>query len=140
MKTYKSKKGMFILIPLTFLLVALISTLFRMQQWFGCVILLLVLVFIIHVFFTTYYQLNGNMLRIKSGFLIDREIDVRTVTKIKETNNPLSAPATSLDRLEIIFNGKDSILISPEDKTGFIADLCKIKPDIEVILKKKKLA
>ncbi len=125
------------MIPLTFLLVALISTLFTMKQWFGFVVLLLVLVFIIHVFFTTYYQLKGNMLRIRCGFLIDREIDVRTITRIKETNNPLSAPATSLDRLEITFNGKDSILISPEDKSDFIADLRGIKPDIEVVLKKR---
>jgi len=38
----------------------------------------------------------------------------------------------SLDRLEIFYNRFDSVVISPEDKAGFIAELTKLNPEIEV--------
>lgn len=49
-----------------------------------------------------------------------------------ETKSPLSSPATSLDRLEIMYNKNESIIISPKDRTGFINELKTINPGIEV--------
>ncbi|MFC3199468.1 PH domain-containing protein [Parapedobacter deserti] len=53
--------------------------------------------------------------------------------QIEETRTLISAPAPSLDRLEIFYNKFDSIVISPKDKQGFIADLLKLNPEIEVV-------
>jgi len=61
----------------------------------------------------------------------------KDIRKIEETNNPLSAPALSIDRLEIHFNKFDSLLISPKNKKDFIADLQQINPEINYIPKKK---
>lgn len=94
--------------------------------------------FIGHMLLTTYYQVEGNTLTIKCGFLINQEVKIDTIRKIKETSNPLSAPAASLDRLEIAFNKFDNVLISPKDKAGFINELTKLNPGIEVQLKKSK--
>jgi hypothetical protein len=49
----------------------------------------------------------------------------------------LSAPATSFDRLEILYNSFDTVIISPKDKSGFITHMKTINPSIEVDEKRK---
>lgn len=61
------------------------------------------------------------------------KIDIKTIRKIYNTNNPLSSPALSLDRIAVVYNKFDEILISPKEKKAFIEALLKINPDIEVI-------
>mgnify|MGYP003413996194 FL=1 len=90
---------------------------------------------ILHLFTSTYYIIEGNILTIKSSFLINRKINILTITEIKETNNPLSAPATSLDRLKIIYGNGFWTLISPKDKEAFLLHIKKIQPNIVVIRK-----
>ncbi|GAB3340732.1 hypothetical protein GCM10027299_54370 [Larkinella ripae] len=87
---------------------------------------------------TTHYRIDRNILKIQSGFLVHQDISIESIKRISETNNPISSPALSLDRIEILYNRFDSVLISPKDKTGFIADLLRQKPDIEVRLKSKQ--
>lgn len=90
--------------------------------------------FIIHGFITTYYWVEKDQLRIKSGFMTNTSIPINRITKIKKTNSLLASPAGSFDRIEI-FHGKwDSIIISPKDKTGLIAELQKVNPEIGVFV------
>ena len=63
-------------------------------------------------------------------------VTINSIRKIKETNNPISSPAASLDRIEV-FYGKQSVIISPKQKTEFINHLLSINPRIEVIYKAK---
>lgn len=88
-----------------------------------------VFVLIIALMTSTRYKIDGNLLRVYVLVFQYRPIDINTITQIKETNNPLSAPAPSLDRLELK-HGTKSILVSPKDKRGFIASLQHINPKI----------
>lgn len=88
-----------------------------------------VFVLIIALMTSTRYKIDGNLLRIYVLVFQYRPIDISAITQIKETNNPLSAPAASLDRLELK-HGTKSILVSPKDKQGFIASLQRINPNI----------
>lgn len=88
-----------------------------------------VFVLIIALMTSTRYKIDGNLLRIYVLVFQYKPIDITTITQIKETNNPLSAPAASLDRLELKQDTK-SILVSPKDKQGFIASLQRINPNI----------
>jgi hypothetical protein len=76
-------------------------------------------------------------LAIKCGFLFNKTINIQTIKKITETNNPISSPATSLDRLEIVYGKFDSVIISPKKKVEFIADIKSLNPNVEVKLKKR---
>jgi hypothetical protein len=87
---------------------------------------------VIHLLTTTYYQILGKKLRIKSGLFFDKTIDITTIERIEATRTIISAPATSLNRLELIYNRYDSVIISPEDREGFVNDLLTRKPDIVV--------
>jgi hypothetical protein len=59
-------------------------------------------------------------------------IEIKSIRKIYRTNNPLSSPALSLDRLAIVYNKFDEILISPKERNEFIDELLKINPSIEI--------
>ena len=64
--------------------------------------------------------------------LLHTKIEISTIRKIYRTNNPLSSPALSLDRIAVVYNKFDEILISPKERNEFINELLKINPSIEV--------
>ncbi len=67
---------------------------------------------------STKYILSDNELIVKSG-PVNRLIPLESIVSVKETHNPISSPALSLDRLEIKYGNNQRILISPKDKQGF---------------------
>ncbi|MCX6212819.1 PH domain-containing protein [Spirosoma sp.] len=136
MKTYKSKVGLELATPLAGLFVGLGSLMAYQGLWEGVGIILVVSLLILHLFRTTRYKLDKNTLNIQSGFFFHKEMPIASIKKIIATRNPISSPALSLDRIELIYNRFDSVLLSPEDKTGFIAELLAQNPDIEVRLKR----
>lgn len=71
----------------------------------------------------TGYTLEPTRLLIRSGPL-KWVVPLAEIHSIAPTRNPLSSPALSLDRLLITY-GKDNkqIMISPEDKAGFLQEL-----------------
>ena len=105
-----------------------------MKVWLALVIVGSISLFIIHLFTTTFYQIEGERLRIKSGFLYNKTIDIHAIRQIIATNSPLSAPALSLDRLEIKYNAFDSVLVSPREKLKFAGDLQRANPRIHINL------
>ena len=97
------------------------------------------IVVISYLFLSIKYSIENENLNIKSGFLFNGNIDIKTIRRLSETNNILSSPAASIDRIEILYNKFDSVLVSPKDKMGFIKELTKINPEIGVKLKKDNL-
>lgn len=75
--------------------------------------------FIAWTWFGTGYQVTDDELKIKCG-PIRQMIPLREITKIESTRNPISAPALSLDRLEIKYGEGKIAIISPQDKEEFI--------------------
>jgi hypothetical protein len=138
MSYFKSRIGPEIAIPVGIVLFGGLILSSAVKNWIGVVIIFLAMIFVLHVFLATWYEIKGNLLHIKCGFLIDKEVNINEIVSVKETFNPLSAPATSLDRLEIKLQGKDSILVSPKDKPGFIRELLAVKPGITVMRRKDK--
>ena len=134
MTSYKSKIGLEIVIPigiiLTFNFVLIIFT----KAWAGLPILLLVVFFFFYLFNSTIYHITEDCLIVKCGVFINKKICLDHITRIIPTRNPISAPANSLDRLEIFYNSFDSSIISPLDKEGFILQLKKSNPFILVKL------
>ncbi len=106
-------------------------------SWPGFTVVLGVLLFMVYLCVTTVYIIKGDTLWIKSGFFYNLPIEIISIQKVSETNNPLSSPAMSLDRLEIVYGKKPGILISPVNKEQFIADLKHIHPGIEIVYWKK---
>ncbi|SHG72977.1 PH domain-containing protein [Flagellimonas flava] len=132
MKKYPSKIGIGLL---GFILVVLIGSLVPVLSppiWPAIGINLAVLIFILYLFATTHYTIDGNWLHVQCGFLVRKKIDIGTIIRISETSSLISGPAVSLDRLNVVYGANKDILISPKDKSGLIEHLRRINPEIEV--------
>lgn len=71
------------------------------------------------IFTTTEYTVTETDLLVRSG-PISQTIPLAAITKIVSTHTVLSAPALSLDRLEIQYGKYGTCVISPDDKSGFV--------------------
>lgn len=69
------------------------------------------------LFFNIKYTLTADTLLVKNGFST-QNISLEDITHITPTSSTLSAPALSLDRIEIRYEG-GSTVISPKDKDRF---------------------
>jgi hypothetical protein len=71
------------------------------------------------------YEIAPPSLIIRSGLFSSR-IALSSIESVKPTRNPLSAPAWSLDRLQINYRKKGRhtfTLVSPENKQSFLNEL-----------------
>lgn len=77
----------------------------------------------------THYTVSPDVLLIRSGPFRWR-IPVTSIVAIRETNNPLSSPALSLDRIDVVTDRGRHIRVSPDDRAGFCAALLGANPRI----------
>ena len=131
MVRYKSKIGWILVVIILFLLLIPIFQLLKQPFSIGPIFLLLPALFIGYIFISTYYEIDDGVLRVKCGFLLNLSIPISSITKIEATKNPISAPATSFDRLEVFYNKFESVIISPKEKRAFIAHLKQMNPRIQ---------
>lgn len=135
MTRYNSKIDWWLVAIICVVLIAASMSMVSGGSWVGFVINILVFAFVAHLFTTTYYTINGDDLNIRSGFIYNKTFAIHGITEISETNNPLSSPATSLDRLEIRTGEGGSVMISPKEKDKFLTHICAINPRIKVFRK-----
>lgn len=101
------------------------------------IMLLVVFIFILHLFFKTEYIVSNGQLDVKCGFFSYGPISIVEIKEISKTRSIISSPAPSFDRIEIKYGKFDSIIISPKDKFGFAEELVKLNPKIKNNLVKK---
>lgn len=138
-KTYKSKIsiGLFLFVNVPLIALVVFPFLSDRGNELNVTVLLVILpilLFINYTLFSNRYTINENKLEINGGVLYRLSIDISQIKKIEKSNSIWSSPAASLDRLEILYNKWDSVLISPEDKEDFVFQLKQINPDIIVKL------
>jgi hypothetical protein len=84
------------------------------------------------VLYGTRYGFVGRALHVRSGPFRWR-VPLASIDHVRPTRNPLSAPAPSLDRLEVRYKERRRyILISPADKGGFLRALVARAPHLRV--------
>lgn len=88
--------------------------------------------------FSTAYTIGNNTLVIRSMFL-KWVIPLENIKTVSKTNNSISSPALSLDRLKIEYlkDGKmKQILVSPRDQQGFCKELQENHSQIHIAIHK----
>lgn len=131
-QVYKSKIDIWLLAVVFVPLIAVLLQVLVTFTW-GLVALIAVIIAVMgYMFTTTKYIIDNNSLQVNIGFIRYYHIKISNITAVRKTNNPLSAPALSLKRLEVRYGKSfDYILISPRDRDAFIEDLLKINPSIK---------
>ncbi len=137
MRKFKSKISTGLVVFLAVLLGGMLIMLLYDKSWLVSLLIFSQIVFIAHMFATTFYIVEDEKLHIKSGLLVNFSLDIHQIKKISETNSLMSGPAASFDRLEITYNKFDTVLISPKEKGAFIELIKKINPEVEIKLKNK---
>jgi len=134
---YKSKIGWETFVICIILLVPYFVASFNNFNIWATIAIVGVMGFVlVYSYLSTVYSIEGSELLIKSTFFYKKKVDMATIRKIVATRNPLSSPAPSLDRIEIWYNGYDSVMLSPKDKDIFVAHLQQINPGIEYVPRK----
>ncbi len=86
---------------------------------------------ITHMFLKTVYTIDGNKLKIKCGFFTYKPIEINDIKEITKSNNIISSPAASFDRIEIKYGKFEEVIISPKDKFEFAKYLTNLNPKIK---------
>jgi Bacterial PH domain len=108
---------------LTATVVCVVVTASAPGTWFIAVPILLISVALpMWIFCATRYRFIDTELVVCSGPFRWR-IPPSEVVAVTPTRNPLSSPALSLDRLRIDYGRGRSIMVSPQDKDGFVRRL-----------------
>jgi hypothetical protein len=82
--------------------------------------------------YTSYVVTDDNKLKIRSGFLYNQEIYIKSIKKVRPTKNHRASPALSSDRLEISYNRYGRVVVSPNNKTEFLRELKVVNPRIRI--------
>lgn len=127
MKIYKSKVDWWLVVLIVGVFGYPIVDGVLMQEYLLSIVFVLVLVLFYFLSKTVKYKINENNL-----IIWKTKIEIKAIKKIYKTRNPLSSPALSLDRIAIVYNKYDEVLISPKEREQFIEDLLKVNPDIIV--------
>jgi Bacterial PH domain len=95
-------------------------------------ILMFVLALVVIALVPIRYVIEGRTVSVQCGMLGWEYVafSVEEVQSVRSTHNPLASPALSLDRLRIELGFRGNILISPQDKAGFLSALEVLDPDL----------
>ena len=88
-----------------------------------------VVAFIVWMYRTTDYRIDGTDLFVRSGPM-SWKVELASVRRLRATRSPMSAPALSLDRIEIEYGRHGSVLVSPADKREFIRAITAHAPSV----------
>ena len=138
-KIYKSKKDRWLVIVSWFAIAVILISIFFLLMSTGftkyniiyTASMLLLVVFVFYCLNSTSYLLKDDEL-VVSCFFFKWKIPLSSIKEIFPTNNPLSSPALSLDRLNIVYGNEKHIMISPEDKTVFLQDIVSKNPNLKL--------
>lgn len=127
MKTYRSKVDWWLILLILGIFGYPILEGILTNQYGLSITMILILIVMFWMFSKIKYVIEGTMLKV---WWI--KIDIHSIKRIYKTNNPMSSPALSLDRIAIVYNKYDEVLISPKLKKQFVDELLKINPSIVV--------
>jgi len=136
MERYKSKIDLWLIIILTLVFGGIVIFSIIKKEWIGFIIAIIPTIFIWNMFRSTYYIITEEELIIRCGIFYKLVIKITDIRKISESNDLISSPALSIDRLEILYNRFDTILISPKKKYELLQSIETLKPDIEINFRK----
>ena len=132
MKIYQPKIGTRLIVSLIILFSIFLYFAISETNWIGMVLSALVTLFIVYLFSSILYIINGTALELKCGCLYNRTIDIRKIRKVSTIYDYSVSPAAAVKKLFIYYNENESVAISPVDKKGFLNELSRINPAIEI--------
>lgn len=79
-------------------------------------------IFIYVLYRATEYLIEDENLVVRGG-IVNATVPLAQIRTVRASHTLLSAPAFSFDRIEITYDRFNTVIISPDDKAGFVAAL-----------------
>lgn len=132
-RVFKSKIGWWYHLTVWALAACTVWAFVKSDNVVGMVVLLLVTLWMIQIMLTTWYKItpDGRLIA-HSSFFPEKQVWIKEITAVEVTVMPVSSYALSLDRLIVYKNGKQWMLLSPENKQAFVQLLRKHNPSIRI--------
>ncbi len=135
MTKYKSKIDIgLILIVFCIIAISTVPMFVPEIVWLGIVIDLTVILIFLNIIYGTAYIIEEDMLTIRCGIFINKTIDIHDIVEVNKTKDMQSSPALSFDRIRLKLKNKETVMISPKDRDGFINEICSINNKVCVHL------
>lgn len=100
-------------------------------SWVALVVNLVVLAAVLLPLFSIKYVIDDDKLTVSCLWVFTDSFVISEIESLRTTHTFLSAPAASIDRIEVKC-GRRSVIVSPLRREEFIDHLCRINPDIVV--------
>lgn len=104
---------------------------FLNKQWIQIVVLFPIGFFLLWIWFKTGYTIEKRSIKIQYG-PFKKDIRIDEIHSIRETKNPFTAPALSMNRIEINYGQYETIQISPKEINLFVDELLKNNSHIQI--------
>ncbi|PZU87810.1 MAG: hypothetical protein DI529_06485 [Chryseobacterium sp.] len=102
------------------------------QNWKALTSPIIISGLILVLCFSIKYKLDSEFFYVKNSIFGTTKINVKEISKIEKTWNPISSPAPSIIGRVEIYYGNNNIIISPKNFEEFKNELLKINPNITV--------
>lgn len=89
------------------------------EKFITAAVIILTTLLVVSILLRTYYVVDKGNLRVVSG-PFRWNIAIRDIRAVDTSRSAWSSPALSLDRLRIRYGKHRRIMVSPEDKPGFL--------------------
>lgn len=118
---------------LIFLMTFICVRVFMIDKMPLIVVAVIILFFVLHIYFSTYYIVtrDGSLI-MKCSIFPRKVVAIANIKRLEYSASPSFAYALSMKRMLIRQKDDSSIIISPEKEELFINLLLQLNPDIEV--------
>ena len=90
-------------------------------------------IILLYFLLTFRYVTDNNTVKIQYGFLNVKSIDIQNIKKIIIQDKQKGEPKITPLRIEIQYDKTKKIEVSPKDTVGFVENIERINPRIEII-------
>ena len=104
----------------------------RHSFWYVLPYILLEII-LLYFLLTFRYVTDNNTVKIQFGFLNVKSIDIQNIQKIIIQDKQKGEPKITPLRIEIQYDKTKKIEVSPKDTVGFVENIERINPRIEII-------
>ena len=104
----------------------------RHSFWYVLPYILLEII-LLYFLLTFRYVTDNNTVKIQYGFLNVKSIDIQNFQKIIIQDKQKGEPKNTPLRIEIQYDKTNKIVVSPKDTVGFVENIERINPGIEII-------
>ena len=104
----------------------------RHSFWYVLPYILLEII-LLYFLLTFRYVTDNNTVKIQYGFLNVKSIDIQNIHKIIIQDKQKGEPKITPHRIDIQYDKTKKIEVSPKDTVGFVENIERINPRIEII-------